>query len=288
MKLRHFFLPHPETHRKAHLISVQALLVYVALFIILQVGLKGLNHFKPGVLGITSTIDQHSLIDLTNTQRAKNSLPALKENPALDAAAFAKAQNMFAENYWAHYSPSGKDPWGFINGAGYKFSYAGENLARNFYSSPDVVDAWMASPSHRANIVNTHYQDIGIAVVDGVLQGQQTTLVVQEFGSPVEALAQAPEVKTPAPAAVTSEQNNLTTLAVSGSQNSTKALFDPYKITKTFGGGIIILIMVLLLLDLYILRRRAVHRIGARHLSHLALLSVAASALFTMHPGGIL
>jgi uncharacterized protein YkwD len=127
MKLSHLILPHPETHKKAHLISFKALLIYVVLFVLLNVSIKTVEKAAPGVLGVESQINYQEVIRLTNLEREKNGLPALTEDSRLNEAAYKKAQNMFEENYWAHYSPSGKDPWGFIQGAGYKFSYAGEN-----------------------------------------------------------------------------------------------------------------------------------------------------------------
>lgn len=287
--MKNWFLPHPETHKKAYLISIEAFVIYILIFIFIQVGLTVVNGFKPGVLGVNSSIDQKKLIELTNSERQKNGLQPLSENSELDKAAEAKAENMFAENYWAHYAPSGKSPWDFIKGSGYSFSYAGENLARNFYNSDDVVAAWMASPSHRANIVNSHYRDVGMAVVDGVLQGQKTTLVVQEFGTPVEALAQTPQIQaptTPQPEASVVPAN--ISVQVAGQQIQNGTVVDPYLVTKTYGTGIVALAAILILLDLYILRRRAVHRVSSRHLPHLALLGVAASALMSMHPGGIL
>lgn len=66
---------------------------------------------------------------------------------------------MFDENYWAHFAPSGKSPWDFILGSGYKFTFAGENLAKNFYNSQDVMNAWMASKvGHKENLLNSKYQ----------------------------------------------------------------------------------------------------------------------------------
>src|SRR5258708_7038210 len=197
MKFSHWFLPHPHTHKKAHLISSKALIVYILLFVCVQWGLKSVNAVHSGVLGISSSVDQKELIRLTNVERQKAGLGEVTEDSRLDQAALEKGKNMFAENYWAHFSPSGKDPWGFINGAGYKFTYAGENLARNFYNSPEVVTAWMASPTHKENIVNPHYQDVGMAVLEGTLNGQKTILVVQEFGSAAEYTAQTTPSSTP-------------------------------------------------------------------------------------------
>src|SRR3989344_7797598 len=183
MALHNWFLPHKDTHQKAHLLSWEGLVIYILLFILLQVSLSIIGYAKPGVLGISGNIDQKRLIELTNIERQKNGLSPVSENSALDQAAELKAQNMFQENYWAHFAPSGKTPWDFISGAGYKFTYAGENLAKNFTSAEAVVAAWMASQTHRDNLLNSKYKDIGIAVVEGVLNGQKTTLIVQEFGT---------------------------------------------------------------------------------------------------------
>jgi len=307
MKLSHFFLPHPETHKKAHLLSFKALFVYIAFFVILSLTFRGVNVYKPGVLGVESSVSQQELIRLTNVERQKNGLSPVTEDQRLNAAALAKAQNMFEEDYWAHFSPSGKDPWGFINGAGYKFTYAGENLAKSFYQSDEVVKAWMASRTHKENILNKHYQNIGIAVLEGTLNGEKTTLVVQEFGSPVDvAIAQAPEVQSiqtsaevttteseeiaeASPAIVySSPEVRAQTLIASEKQTSEDVLSDPYLAVKVAGLSLLFGLFLLIAVDLYIVRRRAIYRVTSSHLPHLALISVSASVLFNLSPGQIL
>lgn len=285
MKLAHFFLPHPDTHKKAHLITIPALVIYLILFIGLQFTLNFVAKVKPGILGINSSITKEQIIALTNKEREKLGLPILKENEKLDQAATLKAQNMFEENYWAHYSPSGKDPWGFMGRAGYKFTFAGENLARNFYNSEDVVNAWMASPTHKDNLLHSKYQEIGIAVLEGNLLGQPTVLVVQAFGRPVEAIAAAP----PALPQTQGEAVSLEPLTAGVVENKpNKHLIDPFKLIKTFGLGILGFIAILLMIDLYIIRRKAVYRITSRNLPHLAFISVAAGTLINLSPGKIL
>ena len=307
MKLSHFFLPHPETHKKAHLLSFKALAVYIFFFLMLSLTFRTANVYNPGVLGVDSSISQSEVIRLTNIEREKNGLQAVSEDPRLNAAAMEKAKNMFEENYWAHFSPSGKDPWGFINGAGYKFSYAGENLAKSFYQSDEVVKAWMASRTHRENILNKHYLNIGIAVLEGTLNGEKTTLVVQEFGTPVDtAIAQIPseaavksiqtpkeagpaaQTAQPSPAVTASAQVQAQIIVASDKQTLSSLATDPYLAFKVAGLTLLFGLFVLILLDLYVIRRRAVYRITARHIPHLALLSVAASALFNLSPGQIL
>lgn len=274
------------------MLSWQALFVYILIFVALQGGLSLVARYRPGVLGVESSITKEELINLTNKERTKKGLPILRQNLQLSLAAAAKASNMFEENYWSHYSPSGKDPWGFITASGYKFSYAGENLARNFYASSDVVEAWMASPTHRENILNPKYQEVGIAAVYGVLKGQQTVLVVQEFGTPVEAIAILPGEEGARTSGVSEFAGNVNVLPqtlIAGSKTGSKPLLDPYKVTQFAGFTIIAVVALLVAIDFFVLRRRAALKLTpSKHLAHLALLSVAFSALLGMRPGSIL
>lgn len=295
--LSHYFLPHPETHEKAHLLHWHFLIIYLLLFILLRVGFDLIAVYNPGVLGVNSDITVDQIIADTNVERGKLGLPPLRYNEQLSQAAAAKAQNMFTENYWAHFSPSGKDPWGFINKAGYKFTYAGENLARNFQNSDDVVKAWMNSPSHRENIVNNKYQEIGVAVVDGVLLGQKTTLVVQMFGSsgvPTASITGAGQVaadkagqRVEVTQSAASDQSPIVTLGTQLYRGS-NALVDPYSVTKNVGLGFVMGIGILLLIDLVVLKRRGVLRISSHHITHMSLLAIAGSTLLSSHGGSIL
>lgn len=278
MTLHKWFLPHKDTHKKARLLSWEALLVYILLFVLLQVSFSIVGFIKPGILGTSSNIEKQKIIELTNIERAKLNLPSVRENIELDQAAEAKSANMFTENYWAHFAPSGKSPWDFMTGAGYRFTFAGENLAKNFQDSDSVVVAWMNSPSHRENIVNGKYKEIGIAVEDGTLNGQQTTLVVQMFGT-TDNLALVPEVASvasnPAVASLTTKPE-------------VKTLIDPFKVTKSVGFSLISFIVILLLIDMIVLRRRGILRISSHHLAHMAVLGVAAAAILNAGPGSIL
>lgn len=291
MAWQNWFLPHKDTHKKAHLLSWEGLVIYILLFILLQVSFSIISYTKPGILGISGNIDQKKLIELTNIERQKMGLSPVSENTALDQAAELKAQNMFQENYWAHFAPSGKTPWDFILGAGYKFTVAGENLAKNFSSSDDVVKAWMASQTHRDNLLNPKYQDIGIAVEEGVLNGQKTILVVQEFGS-TQVIAAKPTVEVQGKQIEVPKQDllNPPTLiaAVSGTRQNTSTLIDPYIVSRVAGLSVILLIAVLLTLDVWVLKRRGVFRLSSHHIAHMALLSLAAGSLLIASPGAIL
>ncbi|MBI2334457.1 hypothetical protein HYU96_01520 [Candidatus Daviesbacteria bacterium] len=289
MAWQNWLLPHKDTHKKAHLISWEAILIYILLFILLQVGFSIVSYTKPGILGISANLDQKKLIELTNQERQKSGLGPVSENEALDRAAALKAQNMFDENYWAHFAPSGKTPWDFILGSGYKFTYAGENLAKNFYNSDEVVSAWMASPTHKENLLNSKYSDIGMAVVEGVLNGQKTTLVVQMFGSTSTVFPQ-PAFTAGGKQVNVSKDKYLSAPAIFAETRgeNIKPLFDPYQFTKTAGFVLILLMAVLLTVDLVVLKKRGVLRISSSRVAHMAILGVAAATLLNSNPGAIL
>ena len=290
-----WFIPHRDTHQKAHLLSWRALSIYIIFFVILQSIFSTLSLTKPGILGTSSSITKEKIIELTNIEREKMGLSSLSENPALDTAATSKAYNMFEENYWAHFAPSGKTPWDFILGSGYKFSVAGENLAKNFSGPEDVVTAWMASPSHKENIINSKYKDIGIAIEDGVINGQKTTLVVQMFGT-TSLLAskpkQATEVQVSAPVAVSGaeyekERRILILPEVAKAQTEKVPVVSPFQVNKFLGIGVTVFLSTLILLDFIILRRRGVFRFTSSHFAHMAILGVTAAAILTANPGQI-
>ena len=124
------------------------------------------------------------IVILTNEFRANHNLVDLTESLALTRAANDKLQDMVKGQYFAHYSPSGTSPWYWIEKNKYSFSRAGENLAIGFLDAASAVAAWEESPSHRANLTNPEYLEIGVAVAPAVIGDQEGILVVQLFGSP--------------------------------------------------------------------------------------------------------
>ena len=124
------------------------------------------------------------LVDDTNASRLTENLGKLTTNPVLERAAQMKADDMASKSYFAHNAPDGKTPWYWFTEAGYDYAAAGENLAVNFTDSKDVTQAWLASPTHRANIMNANYTEIGIASAHGTYKGKEAIFVVQEFGRP--------------------------------------------------------------------------------------------------------
>ncbi len=186
-KVRHLFHPQRSNNHRSRVLHPKPILMLAGLL----AAVGTLIHYggmalpdAGSILGFSSTITTYNVIDQTNIERAKHGVPPLVENPLLSQAAKAKAIDMFTDQYWSHVAPDGTEPWSFVAASGYQYSIAGENLARDFATTPEMVAAWMDSPTHRANILHGRYSEIGIAVVDGELEGYETTLVVQMFGSP--------------------------------------------------------------------------------------------------------
>lgn len=200
--ISHLFHPRRSNNHRPRLLHPEALaflpLIVIGFFIVVKS--SGIvSQFTGSILGYASNITVDQVISFSNAERAKSGLSGLSYDSKLSAAAAGKASDMFINQYWAHTSPSGKEPWDFIQAAGYSYQVAGENLARDFSNTSDMTAAWMASPTHRANIMNSRYTHIGVAVVNGVLNGTETTLVVQMFGRPSSAGAQPQIAQQPSP-----------------------------------------------------------------------------------------
>lgn len=183
------FVPSYQNSFYPYLLRKSALAVYILVIIVTNLFLRLL-----GVPAYAGDVDAAKLVSLANAERVSNGLTELRVDPRLVSAAYAKAENIFELQYWAHFGPNNEAPWDFITAAGYNYVYAGENLAKGFSTSEAVHSAWIASRSHRENILNARYKDIGIAVLAGNLHGEDVILVVQMFGSlsERESLAQLP------------------------------------------------------------------------------------------------
>jgi hypothetical protein len=181
--LTHFCIPHEHNGFKPHVFRELSVSLIAVLAVLVFAGtLIGGNLIKQTSLG--AAIDSLFLVDLTNKNRDTLHVPTLTVNPLLTLAAERKAKDMVARGYFAHNSPDGKSPWYWFKSVGYQFQYAGENLAVDFVDSEDVETAWMNSPGHRANIVNSNFTEIGIAIATGTFEGHSSVFVVQLFGKP--------------------------------------------------------------------------------------------------------
>ena len=190
-RVKNHFVPSHHNAYRPHLLRRRSLMFLLALALLAEGALVANLMARQSGHDFLAAVIQSEIISLTNAERTQNSVGELAENKQLDVAAQQKASDMAAKGYFAHDGPDGKTPWMWIDGSGYTYQYAGENLAVRFVDSKDVVAGWMASPTHRANIVKPAYTDIGVGIAQGMYKGQPATFVVQYFAAPAIAVAAA-------------------------------------------------------------------------------------------------
>ncbi len=288
------FIPQEKNNHRALLLQPSFLGIFIAIYLLNQSFIRSLTILKPGILGYSSEITVDKVISATNSQRQKLGLASLKYNATLSQSAAAKAEDMFKNNYWAHNSPQGKTPWDFFKSAGYQYSVAGENLAKDFYDTEGLIKAWMNSPTHRDNIVNPKYQEIGIGVVNGILNGVKTTLVVQHFALPLNVPVVAKK-SNPAPASEEIAINPEPQLVVSTQSlgdtvvnlAATGKAINPLLISKIIGTIIFSIIVVVLVIDSYITLKNQTPRFTGSSASHIGFLLIILMLLIFGRQGTI-
>lgn len=299
--LQYFLTPHHTNNHRPKALHPQLFIFYITLFLFLQVSLSNLRLLLPNVLGLATDINAERLVNLTNQKRAERGLAPLKLDPQLSQAAAGKAQDMFTKDYWAHNSPGGLTPWVFIKDAKYSYLYAGENLAKNFANSEGVVDAWMASPSHRANLLKPEYKDIGFAVVNGRLGSEETTLVVQMFGTKQAmeiAAKQGSSLNTPAipltpsPAKILAPTQNAEIASSTKERvvpvilaSTNRPVFDIFSLTKAFSLALTGFLVFILMLDALLVWRRKTVRIAGHNFAHIFFLLSIVGVIWLSRPG---
>ena len=322
--LIHLFIPHHSNNQKPKLLHPSTLVIIAFLLSFLQIFLHFLPRANVRVLGYAANISVDEVFRLTNQKRQEAGLPPLKLDPVLSQAAKNKGEDMLAKDYWAHVSPDGVEPWKFFLDAGYKYRYAGENLARDFSNAASAVDAWMASPSHRENMLSPKYEEIGIAVVEGDLAGVDTTLIVQFFGtrmagtsqvSPVaEKEEQKPSVASvkvqeekPLPVPTQAPLSEPTPLAFAPSQNSLVLksgsalgenvsmtppprafLISPFNLVRDLSFFFLIILFIVFLVDAIIVSRKNITRVSGRSFAHISFIGMILAIAFILKAGKIL
>lgn len=179
--LKHFFIPHKSNDYRPHAIRWQGLVLTALISLVTHMSYVYLTTGQVGVLGKSVNIDINKLASDTNNIRKSNNLDTLVVDQKLNLAAQQKAEDMIKNNYWSHDSPLGKNAWEFLNQSGFKYEIAGENLAKNYPDSNSILDAWMASETHRQNILNPKFNSVGFATAEGVIGSKITTIIVAYY-----------------------------------------------------------------------------------------------------------
>lgn len=297
--LHHLFVPHEKNNHRSKLLHNASLLIMILSVITLASVSHLIKTSAPDVLGISYSISESELLRDTNIKRAENGLAPLSVNNQLTEAAGQKATHMMAHNYWAHFAPDGTTPWSFMRGNGYEYVYAGENLAKGFTDSATIVDAWMKSPSHRENLLSPKYNEIGFAILEGNLAGEDTVLVVQMFGATESSIALAKSNPIP--------QNNVAQGELSGArqgevqpvktqdlegmpeaviQNS--PLIDINQTSQIIVLVILSTILFALLIDFVIVGKKKIPRMVGNNIDHILLLAIFIILVLLQSTGGVL
>ena len=277
MHIFHFFIPHKKNNHRAKLLhnfSLFVLILGVALTSTLAVVV---HKTHPEVLGVSYQVSDVQLLNLTNYERAQAGQPPLTLNRQLSEAAKKKSAHMFANNYWAHFAPDGTSPWDFIRGEGYSYTYAGENLAKGFTTSYDAVKAWMKSPTHKANILSPNYREVGFSVGEGKLQGEETVLIVQEFGT----RDGVGEVQG---------SNNIPLPSVGEASQEIVAIpaLNVNTIAKTLTFLLLAALLVALVLDFIIIEKKKIPRTVGNNLDHVILITIFIAFLVMARIGKVI
>jgi hypothetical protein len=303
--LAHYFFPRHSNNHKAKILHASTLYILVLSLIFYQIVLQFLPLTGLKILGYASNIGTDAIIELTNQKRNDAGVGKLEYNPLLAQAARAKGENMLSQDYWAHIAPDGTQPWKFFTDAGYIYRYAGENLARDFSDPASAVTAWMASPSHKENLLSSKYRDIGVAVVEGDLNGVDTTIIVQLFGTPYVDTAPALPVASADVAgnvAPTPPPEPTVILPVAGQEVSQveqvapagdvsvkpRFMISPFSTTKGMSLFTVGLLLAVLVVDGLIIANKKITRIGGRTVAHLAFLGMVLIIIIIVQAGEIL
>lgn len=289
MHIFHYFIPHKRNNHRAKLLHNISLCV-----LILAIGLVStvsvfLYRSYPEVLGISYQITDVELLNLTNYERIQSGLAPLSLNRQLTSAAAKKGVHMFENNYWAHFAPDGTSPWDIIRGEGYNYTYAGENLAKGFTTSYDAVEAWMKSPTHKANILSPNYAEVGFAITEGSLQGEETVLIVQEFGARSGIAETSDREPATQPIARQVQGSYETELSQVTAQSITKKpVFDLTVVAKGITFILLASLLVALVLDFIIIEKKKIPRIVGNNLDHIMLITVFIAFLLMARIGRII
>jgi hypothetical protein len=193
--VKNYFIPSEDNNHKPHSLQIQSVSCIIAVILLIELVFLAsvfsplASIFKSNLAAVLPSV----LVVATNDARKDISAPVLQTNEKLQVAAQYKADDMSRRSFFSHINPDGNQPWYYLDLAGYSYIAAGENLAIDFIDSEDVHRAWMNSPTHKANITEAQFSEIGIATSRGTYEGKDVIFVVQFFGKPkpAETLANA-------------------------------------------------------------------------------------------------
>ena len=198
-------------------------LVVIGLLLASAVSTGSLASFikHPGgkVLSYAVSENANAMLIDTNAQRQKYGEPLLQVNAELSSAAAVKAKDMATRNYFSHYAPDGSPPWSFATAAGYSYQAFGENLATGFGNEQAVINAWMASMTHRQNLLDPSFSQVGFGFANSshytAIGGQPATIFVAFYAQPAGAVPLA-NIRPASASTISANSGGTQASAVSG------------------------------------------------------------------------
>ncbi len=184
--IKNLFIPHAGNNYEPQILRPKRLFWHAAVAISVKLIVVSAALLFPITAWLTPDVlneQSQKILELTNQVRLKMSVPTLIENLQLKNAALGKAEDMLVKQYFAHTNPQKQNLTFWLKRANYKYAVAGENLALGFTSAENVVNAWIKSKTHYANLIDPDFQEVGIAMVSGSYNQRETTLAAQLFGS---------------------------------------------------------------------------------------------------------
>jgi hypothetical protein len=197
-KIKIFFWPCSENNFYPKFLESKFLFFYLFFLIFLKFIIFPFFIFFPK-FPFFAEISKNVMFGLTNKEREKSNVLPLREDPLLTLAAQLKAKDMLERQYFSHQDPEGNPPWEWLKRVGYDFQVAGENLAIGFLDSEEVFSAWMNSCSHRENLLNPRFEEMGIGIAKGNFKGSEVAIVVQFFGTKKPQQKASPKIVTISP-----------------------------------------------------------------------------------------
>jgi|GEM_PF-1875053 len=194
-----FFLPSERNERIPRALGFRAFFYYAYFIALVMVALYSPIMKSLPYRAFLGALSEQLILAETNPQRENIAVAPLAVDPLLSEAARMKAEDMIARDYFSHLGPSGELPWVWINNVGYSYAAAGENLAIDFSDPTALVRAWMASPTHAANIQNGTFTDVGIGVASGTFNDRETNIVVMFLGKKAQTVTAAVVSVSPTP-----------------------------------------------------------------------------------------
>ncbi len=185
--LKKYFIPHAENKYHPHFLHAKRALAYSTFFIWIKAFLVGLVLAIPLPAFVAPDVlsgEQARLVQLTNTLRARENREPLVVRPLLNRSSALKADDMAVQQYFSHNGPDDHNLKFFLKAAGYGYRTAGENLAMGFFSADEVLSAWVKSPTHYKNLIDSEYLELGTSMVAGLYNNIPTAYAVAHFGTP--------------------------------------------------------------------------------------------------------